>query len=868
MLRSRAAEEPERRAFTFLGDGDEETAHLTFAGLDARARTVAAALQERKLAGERALLLFPSGLDFIAAFFGCLYAGVVAVPAYLPRSSRSTAKVRALAADSGARAVLTTSAETARLPDLPAVCVDRLSEDAGSWREPAIRGDALAFLQYTSGSTATPKGVMVSHGNLLHNVTLIQAVFAQSADSVVVGWLPLHHDMGLIGNVLQTVFTGSRCILMPPMAFLQQPVRWLRCISRYRATTSGGPDFAYALCAQKIKPVEVAGLDLGAWETAFNGAEPVRLDTLTRFADTFAPCGFRRTAFQPCYGLAEATLLVSAGRWHGMPVSCGRAVDGQRVRVVDPETSAPCPDGQVGEVRVSGPSVALGYWNRPAETAQVFGVDGDGERSLRTGDLGFLADGELYVTGRRKDLIILRGRNVHPEDVEPAVAASHPDLGAGGRAAFAVDDGREERLVVVQEAPPRAAAAVAEIAEAARRTLMAEHEVPLHELVLVRMGTLPRTTSGKVQRHVCRARYLAGHLHWIARRELQVEGPTAPELEEHLARAAALALGLPHVDRSHSLVSLGLDSLAAAQLKHGLEERLGVTLPMAAFLGDDGIAAIAEAALPAAPRLASEDQRPADLSYGQKAIWFAHHLAPASGAYNLAVAVRLRVEPETVRRAVQGLVDRHSSLRTSFAVEEGRPVRKVHSRMDADFAVLDSQARLAEEASRPFDLESGTLLRARLLTTSREPVLLLVVHHIVADFRSLEVITSELASGGGLPPELDYEDFIRLQESIAADERSWEYWRQELSGELPRLALPADRPRPRVQTFRGSARRQEIPPRLAERVRALARSQDATLYTALLAAFAALLHRCSGQDELIVGSPVDGRAAAPGFAGV
>ncbi|HSK81412.1 MAG TPA: fatty acyl-AMP ligase, partial [Thermoanaerobaculia bacterium] len=447
ILENRAAEQGERPAYVFLSYGETGVAEerLTYAELDARARAIGASLQEAGAGGERVALLFPPGADFVASFFGCLYAGAVAVPALPPRPRGADPRLQAICRDARPRVALTTAEKlpaleraAAEIPELKAALrMAPATEGAADWRRADLGPEALAFLQYTSGSTSSPKGVMVSHGNLVHNEELIRRTFEQSSGSVVLGWLPLYHDMGLIGTVLQPLYTGAVSYLMTPGAFLQRPARWLEAISRYRATTSGGPNFAYELCVRKVGEAERESLDLSSWQVAFNGAEPVRAGTLRRFAEAFAPCGFRATAFRPCYGLAEATLLVSGGRPEGEPrvraldaealerhdvvegdaarsrelVGCGAAM--QEVLAVDPESGDPCPPGGVGEIWVAGPSVARGYWERPEETATTFGArlaDGTGP-FLRTGDLGFVSGGELFLTGRLKDLIILRGRN-------------------------------------------------------------------------------------------------------------------------------------------------------------------------------------------------------------------------------------------------------------------------------------------------------------------------------------------------------------------------------------------------------------------------------------------------------------------------
>jgi acyl-CoA synthetase (AMP-forming)/AMP-acid ligase II len=384
ILRRRAVEDQNRSAYAFLRDGEVEAERLTYGELDCRARAIAARLQAIASPGDRALLLYPPGLEFIAAFFGCLYAGVAAVPAYPPRSQRQDPRLRVIAADAAPRVVLTTSALLAAcgpsVPETFHLATDVLPGHlADEWREPHLTGEELALLQYTSGTTRTPKGVEVTHANLMHNEEMISRAFDQSDESVVVGWLPLYHDMGLIGGILQPLYAGAHCVLMSPMAFLQRPARWLEAITHYRGTTSGGPNFAYDLCVRKVPPAVRERLDLSSWRVAFSGAEPVRADTLERFAASFSSCGFRRRAFFPCYGLAEATLFVTGGSPEEEPVvegwsaaaleegrveaaaegrrlvGCGRPSPGQTVVIADPDQGAECPPGRVGEIWIAGP---------------------------------------------------------------------------------------------------------------------------------------------------------------------------------------------------------------------------------------------------------------------------------------------------------------------------------------------------------------------------------------------------------------------------------------------------------------------------------------------------------------------------------
>ena len=643
LMQFRSHNQPDQKGYIFLRDGEIQDNSLRYKELDIKARSLAVYLQNLKifqgnLTGERALLLYPPGLEFIVAFLGCLYAGIIAVPAYPPRKGQSLERIKAIAADSQAHIVLTTqslvniieSQQKANLPTIEYIAAtDNLSTNLSTnWQKPEIHPDTLAFLQYTSGSTGNPKGVMVSHGNLLHNEEIIKQGFGHSQNTKVVGWLPFYHDMGLIGNVLQPLYLGICSILMPPVAFLQKPIRWLQAISDYKATTSGAPNFAYEMCLQKITPEQRASLDLSSWEVAFCGAEPIRPQTLERFAEGFAECGFRKQAFYPCYGLAEATLFVSGGEKTRVPkvisveskalsenrievkadvegsslkalsetrkievqreeeeqehftglspilgtaeskkeelsdttaiVSCGK-VEAQEVVIVNPDNFHPCDDNQVGEVWVTGESIAQGYWGKVEETTEVFkgriaeeageaeetpslspsltpslsplGNPSLGREYLRTGDLGFVWEGELYITGRIKDTIIIRGLNYYPQDIELTVEQSHPSLQAGSVAAFGVEinSGKEEGLVIVQEVKREGwrnvdiDGAITSI----RSAVSQHHQLQVYSVILLKPGSIPKTTSGKIQRYACRAAFENGSLNAIG----EVRGVSEGESE-------------------------------------------------------------------------------------------------------------------------------------------------------------------------------------------------------------------------------------------------------------------------------------------------------------------------------------------------
>jgi len=572
-LRFRAQWQKGAPAFAFMKNGDVEVERLTFDSLDERARRIALAARALASPGERIVLVYSPGLDFVSALFGCLYAGIIVVPVGPPRRDHFRDKLVSIARDCSPRGILTDrfcvdkllEVSRTNLSDLPVVATDSLAAETppgaeGPWEPLPISGDAIAILQYTSGSTGAPKGVCVTHRNLVANAEMINEGFGHDGSTIMVGWLPLFHDMGLVGCVMQPIYNGFLSALMPPVAFIQRPSRWLRAISRYKATTSGGPNFGYELCVSRFRPEQLEGVDLSSWRVAFNGAEPVRSQTLRRFSETFARFGFQARMHRPCYGLAEATLVVSDGGIGGPPatlrldaaalekgkalhvddaeaqmqgprdttqrddqragarvrevVSCGRTIGEQIIRIVDPSSSRRCGEDEIGEVWLRGENISQGYWNKPDATRETFGAiirdTGEGP-FLRTGDTGFLHDDELYITGRIKDIVVLQGRNLYPHDVEAIVQASHPAFQPGGGAAFSVDGETGGRLVIVQEVAREACGISKSVLLAtAREAVAAEFDAHLSDLVLLRPGTLPKTSSGKIQRSVCRLLYLSG----------------------------------------------------------------------------------------------------------------------------------------------------------------------------------------------------------------------------------------------------------------------------------------------------------------------------------------------------------------------
>ncbi len=657
LLRERAEGLPEKSLFAFLADDDDRgVTSLSRGELDRRARALAVKLAECGKTGGRALLLFPPGLDFVTSFFGCLYAGVVAVPADLPRLNRPMTRLRSIVESAQPNVLLTGAAQAkdSALWDagVAELCgVDRVFADigpdevatlAGRWRDPGLDGATLAFLQYTSGSTARPKGVKITHGNLLDNSARIYASFGADSESRGVFWLPLFHDMGLIGGVIQTVYCGGSSTLFSPVAFLQRPARWLETISSTRATVSGGPNFAYELCVRKVRDDECKKLDLSRWEVAFTGAERIRAETIERFAEKFAPCGFRREAFFPCYGLAEGTLMAAGGPRLSAPkifaikrdelernqiveakpgdigprryVGCGQELPGQEIVITDPVGRRAVDPALVGEIWLRGPSVAGGYYGLPEATQRAFNAyleSGEGP-FLRTGDLGFLRDGQLFVTGRLKDVIIIRGRNFYPEDIEQTASAAHSAFRPESCAAFSIDVDDREQLVVVQEVEPRVRELDTELAlRSIRRAVAAEHELEVFGIALAKAGELSKTSSGKIQRSACRERYLNGEIslfaNWQASGETTDASPaelvagtvqrvvSEEEAQAWLIDRIAARIGMPQeqIQVATPFLDFGLGSLDAVEIAAELELWLGRRVSPTVVYNYPSIAALA-----------------------------------------------------------------------------------------------------------------------------------------------------------------------------------------------------------------------------------------------------------------------------------
>ena len=922
-------------ALHFLPDGIDIGETLGFGELHAQVQALAGILQSRYAPGERVLLALPSGLDFVRAFLACMYADLIAVPLFPPQSRkpRHLDRLRNVIADAAPALMLRPSEAAEALAELSqadACTVDELLSQPAAWRRPLshhTHGETIAFLQYTSGSTGVPKGVIVRQRNLLANLALMQSAYGFDAHGRMVNWLPLYHDMGLIGGVLAPLYAGMPCYLMAPQTFVKTPSAWLQALSRHRGTASWAPNFAYALCSRTVSDAVIAGLDLSAWTHALNGAEPIHAATLESFRVRFAPAGFAAHAASPAYGQAEATLVASATPPGAFPVvlsldktaleqgravlaspgsdalelvACGYPQPRHEVAIVDPHEHTRCAPGRIGEIWLAGPSNAEGYWNQPEATRETFEARIAAETGhwLRSGDLGFLHEGQVVVCGRLKDLIILNGRNLYPHDIEFAITDAESGLRAGRIAAFAVPDAAlgRERLIVVAEphrrcVDPASHPALYAAMQAAARDAA---DCAIDLIVLIEAGTIPMTTSGKISRQGARQAFLNGTLEVIAT-SAQAHAPmvvTAQQLREGWARGedphtlcrAYLAHTLHTVqtgsglDFGTSLVANGLDSIALATLASKLHEELGWAPPLPDLYGVRTLADWAEEILhhlpnasPAGDARACDDAPSTDIrqSYAQRRLWFSHQLEPDLAQHNVVVHLRLSgaVEPQQLEARLNEAIARHAVLRTVYRDSAEGPMQRV---LDAapftlprsDLRALSAsaqeatvQARIDRERTTPFDLGTGPVLRAELLSRADgEHEFVLNVHHIAFDGRSADVLLHELASPATThtPQYTDHAAWETRQWTHAAVDAELAFWRSHLDG-MPRwLDLVSTRGTHSMQSF-------DLPASLCDRIAQVARQRGMTLFMALLALYEPILHYLTGQDRFLIGTDVANR---------
>lgn len=955
LIRKNAEQFKDRRAIVFLQADLQPAETLTFEELSKAAHTIAASLLKSVRQGDRVLLAYDNCLDAVLLFWGCVVAGVVAVPAPAPdarRSKLSWRRLLAMCEDAQVAMAFTrsehvaaaqTQASSVKWSSLEGLCDWRtdppsLPETCDGFRP--VETQDLAYLQYTSGSTGNPRGAQISHRHMMAHCSAILKV-ANFDDALVrtLTWLPWFHDYGLVLGLLQPAVSGSTSFLMSTQQFLIRPLRWLEAIELHDITNSGAPDFAYEACVNALARYPDANFALHNWKLATCGAEPIRPNTLRRFAQAFAGFGFRPEVFSPSYGLAEAVLAVSLGDARELPkilsvdrvameeahrvlelpagapgarelVGSGHVLPGLEVRIVDPQTCSPCAPDVVGEIWVRGPSIGGGYWNQPEASRARFGGhiagEADGNGFLRTGDLGFFKDGEIFVTGRHSDLIIVNGRNIHPQDLEETALAASAWVRPKGAIACPIEHGGHERVVLLVECRNQLPSGdVVPLQADLRRDIAEAHEVELLDVMLLRGGVLPRTSSGKLQRREARRMYLAGELAPNQIKAAAVERDTSASAERLMVELAPLwadVLNLPRVAPDAHFLQLGGDSLTGTQLLSRVRAQWGVEMPISTLFADPTLRGMARALdalqqgmtdpavdasarpIPAFDPLQANTS--AQLSYSQERMWFMQALAPSSSAYNVPLAVRLDgdIDATALEAAFKSVIEHHEILRTRFiTTDHGIEASLVDTwdfrlqRLDGpDAGEADTEAALQQLLSDlsepPFELDTWPLLRATLIREGpNRHVLVLVLHHIVADQWSFAVLFKELSSAyrqalsglkpallGPLPRYAGYSEWHRGWFETQRQQKDTDHWRQRLQDLRP-VSLVPDRPRPRQASFRGGSLRLPLDQRTMDALASLATRQDATPAMALLALFKVFLLKHTGQTDIALGMPIANR---------
>jgi amino acid adenylation domain-containing protein len=850
---------PLNKALTFLENGDNPTEQVTYGQLAGRIANIAKRLEAHDLCNKPVLLLFPNGIEFAAAFYACLAVGAIAVPAPYALSKRLLPRITNIANDCRPALALTTLSLKRNLAGndadlfrcLPAnywLATDEFDSGtvAGNLLTPGHKNAEIAFLQYTSGSTSTPRGVVVTHSNLLANMRMIEQAYGHNAETAMLSWLPIFHDMGLIGNLIHPLYLGTHCVLLSPLSVITKPLRWLKAVSDYQPHTSGAPNFAYQLCVDQIAPDECQGLDLSSWKVAFNGAEPIRADTLQNFTARFAPFGFRAETFYPTYGLAEATLLVSGGSKFSLPVcrryeqqaleqgkavpanadadsqllvSSGSAVAPGALCIVDPQRLVPCAEKQIGEIWLAGEHICQGYWQQPEASRSAFEnrLESRPELFMRTGDLGFLDGGELFVTGRCKDLIILQGRNLFPHDIESAAEKAHPAIQPNAAAAFSITEDGQERLVVILEIKRQYRQKdLTQVFRNVREALWQTHEIQPHRIVCVNQGSNPKTSSGKLMRQRIKELFCNHELPAIAQQHdaapLPAEAPAAygEDGQDIITRLigilSALARCPPQeIALDRSIMSLGLDSLQLAAFVQRVDERFGIALDFETLIDSPSLHELLQriaqqksgisASLPRSTVHTHPSSPEMPLTRGQQALWLLQQTAPGSDALNVAITIAFKrtFEDGEIASALAGLLQRYPILGCRIELRRGYPRlnwRTPEIPGETVF-VADGNAAAAIQdkidafRTRPFDFVRDTL--GRYLWFPQQQLLLLVFHHLVCDGSSLTALHRELEAlaqnAAAPPPATAYARYLAWQEAKLAGDyacAALDYWALQL----------------------------------------------------------------------------------------
>ncbi len=917
IIERRAILSPDKIAFIFINSNGDENS-LTYSELFNSAKKVASYLHAHGQKGDRVVLLFPQGLDFIKSFIACLLAGMIAVPAYPPKKNKKGVGLNRLIEDASPSVILSVSG-TGFLSDItqPGVSLCEIDTIAESFNESFIpvniAREDIAFLQYTSGSTGTPKGVMVSHGNIISNEHSIKDVFKMSSNDILVGWLPFYHDMGLIGNILQPLFTGFIAILMAPIDFLQSPFKWLSTISRFKATVSGGPNFAYALCLKSINTEELKKIDLSSWKVAFNGAEPINPQILRGFYDKFKECGFHFSSFYPCYGMAETTLLISGGSisqenavrnfdlndlqfknytegnsQSGIKelVNCGKvnALDFKIVKENHQEQEV----GKVGEIIVSGESVTKGYWNDKKKTAENFEVKLNGQKYFKTGDLGVCIDNHLYITGRLKDLIIINGRNYYPQDIEDSVSSSHECIITNSAVAFTISE-TKEKLVVIAEVKLDDHINKQEIIDSIIANLSIDLELAIDELVLVRRASLLKTTSGKIQRSACKEIFLNGSFNEIIRmsdlkktHEFEEDQITYSDDEKEIVAKLSKELGYNiYIRRDQSFFNYGLDSISTVRLVSFINKRFKKDFLFDVVYEKDTLEKLLEHIYSSSPEpegstiISEQLQKASSL---QTIMWLNQQKNIHSSAYNIPMFLNVKgvVNIEALRSALNNLVKNHKTLRSTFDLEGDKVQLKFKTLADLsinEYLVtndLELEKKVKKISQQVFNLKTGPLFSLNVIQNQEGlSKILFLIHHIVVDGTSLVILVKELEERYNSLNEVgkdllsisensSFESFIASETRLINDKNTIskkEYWKAQLEDYNENIKLPVENTSFTLKR-EGASVYFSFDEELCSEIKKLSELTKTNLFSCLLAGYKVFLSKISGSKDLIIGTPV------------
>ena len=932
------------KAFTFIEDNGEKS-QISFNELHQKAQAIAQYLTTEFKAGSRVVLLFPPGLEYIQAFLGCLYAGVVAVPLYPPQSKKHAGRVLTVIDDCQACLILTNKMLkgqlAAELSPLPVKGFDELatassvdaqaSTNASEFSLPTP--DQIAFLQYTSGSTGSPKGVVVSHGNIVANLKTLQQATHCSENDVFCNWLPLFHDLGLVNTLLLPIFLGAHSVLMSPVRFIKNPLTWFTAITEFKGSICGAPNFAFDHCLERIKPHQLAGIDLSSWRIAFNAAEPVDADTLVRFCDRYARVGFKESAIFPAYGMAEATVFICGGS-HATPylanpfssdclqkgqatisenlakqqvlIAHGHIQAEHHLKIVSPETMTELADGQVGEIWFAGPSLAQGYWNDEEKTKATFcaRLENDENTYLRTGDLGFIHQGELYISGRIKDVMIIKGRNYYPQDFEKLAYNVYPGLNQNGASAFEVNGKAILLLELSRNAIKEFDFKLA--CETIKAAIFEQFEVLLDDIVLLKAGRINRTSSGKIQRSLSKKRYLTDDFDYLfcaskgqveeeSKQSTEQANASVSELEAQLCTLWQEVFGLDSIGVEDNFLNLGGHSLLATTLISQIQKKWNVEISIRNFFTANTIRKLAKVIettssnqLPAIQPVAVTDSNLP--SFAQERMWLINQIESEQAQYNLSFSLKLygELNESYLQQAFTTILTRHQALRTSFKEIAGKVYQVVQESFQFEMPTIDltslsrseQENRVVElsreEAIKHFNLAEDLMLRVTLLKLNAQShIMLLTVHHIAADGWSLGILTKELnalyaaSTFGSENPlaqlDIQYVDYASWQRDWLKEDvlqSHLGYWKEQLN-DLPVIhSLPLDNTRPAVQSFKGASVHHTFGKELHEALHKLARENEATLFMLLNAAFASFLSRYSGETDIVIGSPIANREQA------